>query len=72
MLQSEINVRDEKIKELRKKLTRMEINLSESQFDTELHQKRFDYKFSDHQVRFVLKYVEKKCQDMCVLILIKR
>ena len=59
MLQSEINVRDEKIKELRQKLTRMEINLTESQFDTELHQKRFDNKFSEHQVGFVLQTVEK-------------
>ncbi|KAH3740919.1 hypothetical protein DPMN_047636, partial [Dreissena polymorpha] len=42
MLHEEIKSRDEKIVELRKKISRMEINLTESQFDTQLVSKRLD------------------------------
>lgn len=42
MLQEEIKRRDEKINELRTKLSRMEINLTESQFDKELVTRRAD------------------------------
>lgn len=42
MLAEEIHRRDEKIQELRTKLSRLEINLTESQFDKELVSKRAD------------------------------
>ncbi|XP_052786896.1 myosin-10-like isoform X9 [Mya arenaria] len=42
MLHDEIKMRDEKIQELRSKLSRLEINLSETQFDKELVSKRMD------------------------------
>lgn len=42
MLQDEITRRDEKIVELRTKLSRLEINLTESQFDKEMSTRRLD------------------------------
>jgi len=42
MLHDEIKLRDEKIQELRAKLSKLEINLSESQFDKELFSRRMD------------------------------
>ncbi|WAR30178.1 hypothetical protein MAR_003746, partial [Mya arenaria] len=51
MLHDEIKMRDEKIQELRSKLSRLEINLSETQFDKELVSKRMDKSQAQTQER---------------------
>lgn len=51
MLAEEVKRRDEKIQELRTKLSRMEINLSETQFDNELVKRRADKSQAQTKVR---------------------
>jgi len=52
MLADEIKRRDEKIQELRTKVSRMEINLSESQFESQLVTKRADQTQAQTKVRY--------------------
>lgn len=60
MLQEEIKRRDEKINELRTKLSRMEINLTESQFDKELVTRRADKSQAQTKVGWLYAFCESR------------